>query len=63
VVPDADKKDSLDEAIPRDGSSFEVRTSHTDEYLKAPTLPDGDRDRFNHNFDVNDLQQGSLNLL
>jgi hypothetical protein len=31
--------------------------------LKAPTLPDGDRDRFNHNFEVNDLQQGWLNLL
>jgi hypothetical protein len=30
---------------------------------RLPTLPDGDSNRFNHNFEVNDLQQGLLNLL
>jgi hypothetical protein len=29
---------------------------------RLPILPDGDCDRFNHNFEVNDLQQGLLNL-
>ena len=36
--------------------------SHMDSW-KLPHLRDGDKDRFNHNFEVSELQQGMLNLL